>query len=331
MRLPPDEVPEDLSVEEYQRLGKLYGLMGRTQQMMDAMNRMRDLTAAQAQAEAAAAGTGEGAPTQEEARGIVIGKQLAEQFFKALSSGAASKTSDGASPEGSPEDFFGNIEEKLSGLNLSEEELAQVTQISSALQNIFKNIQEPETPPRDVPEDLSAQQYYDLGVQYKSVGWTEQARDSLQLAIDMDHDGPAGRAAAVFLSTKIPRHPVPLVAEQLNVEGFNRMHSGDLDAAKELFQSLIHEYPDFEWPYGNLGSLLVQQGDLPGARDILRKAVEINPNYVNGWLHLARASTLSGEFDLAREYLVRASNADPNDAAIESLRLLVDEVESWET
>lgn len=326
MQLPPDEVPDNLSIEEYQRLGKLYGLMGRTQQMLDAMNRMRDLSAAVA---AAAETAGRDAPHEEEARGVAIGKRLAEQFFKALSSGAAGKTADGV--EGNPEDFFGNIEEKLSGLDLSEEELAQVTQISSALQNIFKNIQEPETPPRDVPEDLSAQQYYDLGVRYKSVGWTEQARDSLQLAIDMDQDGPAGRAAAVFLSTKIPRHPVPLVAEQLNVEGFNRMHSGDLQAAKELFQSLIQEYPDFEWPYGNLGSLLVQQGDLDGACEILRKAVEINPSYVNGWLHLARASTLYGEFDLAREYLVRASNADPNDSTIESLRLLVDEVESWET
>lgn len=325
MQLPPDEVPDNLSIEEYQRLGKLYGLMGRTQQMMDAMNRMRDLSAAAA----AASETAGDAPAADEARGVAIGKRLAEQFFKALSSGAADKTADGA--ETTAEDFFGNIEEKLSGLDLSDEELAQVTQISSALQNIFKNIKEPETPPRDVPEDLSAQQYYDLGVQYKSVGWTEQARDSLQLAIDIDHDGPAGRAAAVFLSTKIPRHPVPLVAEQLNVEGFNRMHSGDLQAAKELFQSLIHEYPDFEWPYGNLGSLLVQQGDIDAAREILRKAVEINPNYVNGWLHLARASTLRGEFDQAREYLVRASNADPNDAAIESLRLLVDEVESWES
>jgi tetratricopeptide (TPR) repeat protein len=317
MRLPPDEVPDGLGAEEYQRLGKIYGLMGRTDKMMDAMKKMRDV----------AAESDPQPETEEEARGVQVGKALADRFFRALVSGTGGKA--GQDPEQLSDDFFANVEKNLEGLDLSEEELAQANQISAALKNIFQNLQEPDTPPRDVPQDLSARQYFDLGVKYKAAGWTEQARDSLNLAIELDHDGASGRSAAVFLATKIPRHPVPLVAEQLNVEGFNRMQRGDLEAAKELFASLIQEYPDFEWPYGNLGSLLVQQGDLSGAREILNKALEINANYVNGWLHLARASAVDSDFDGARECLVRAANADPNDTSIESLRVVIDEVESW--
>lgn len=319
MRLPPDEVPDGLSVEEYQRLGRLYGLMGRTDKMMDAMRKMRDVSFANDHPPA----------TAEEARGVQVGKALAEQFFRALTSGTGGKA--GQDPtELSDDDFFANVEDNLESMNLSDDERAQINQISAALKNIFQNLKEPDTPPRTVPEDLSAKQYYDLALKYKTAGWTEQARDSLHLAIELDPDGESGRAAAVFLATKIPRHPVPLVAEQLNVEGFNRMQRGDLQAAKELFQGLIKEYPDFEWPYGNLGSLLVQEGNLSEAKDVLKKALEINANYVNGWLHLARASALDADFDGARECLVRAANADPDDTAIEALRLVIDDVESWD-
>lgn len=317
MRLPPDEVPDDLTVDEYQRLGKLYGLMGRTDKMMDAMKKMRDLSDA----------TGPAA-MEEESRGVAVGKRLAEQFFKALVDNSSTKTGDAGSEIS--EDFFANVEKDLEGLDLSEEELAQVNQISDALKTIFQNLQQPDTPPRDVPKDLSAQEYYDLGVKYKSVGWTEQARDSLQLAMELDPEGASGRAAALFLAARIPRHPVPLVAEQLNVEGFNRMQRGELDVARELFSNLIAEYPDFEWPYGNLGSVHIQQGDLGAAQIILRKAVEINPKYVNGWLHLARASALDADFDAARECLAQAANADPGDNSVDNLRELIDEVESWD-
>ena len=32
-----------------------------------------------------------------------------------------------------------------------------------------------EPPPRDVPQDLTAAEYFELGLKYKEVGWTEQA------------------------------------------------------------------------------------------------------------------------------------------------------------
>ena len=170
-------------------------------------------------------------------------------------------------------------------------------------------------PPREVPDGLSAEEYFSLGKEYKAIGWTEQARDALQFAVEQGGDTHTGQAAARFLRTKIPRFPVPLYAEQKNIAGFNQMNSGDLATAKEIFEELIAEFPDFEWPYGNLSALLLQEGKTVEAIKLLDKALSINAFYVNGWLRMATARTLELDFARARECVDKALDADPNEVA----------------
>ena len=170
-------------------------------------------------------------------------------------------------------------------------------------------------PPREVPEGLSAEEYFKLGKEYKTIGWTEQARDALQFAVEQGGESTTGIAAARFLRTKIPRFPVPLYAEQKNIAGFNQMNSGELKAAKKTFEELIAEFPDFEWPYGNLSHLLLQEGKTADAIRLLNKALEINTYYVNGWLRMATARTLELDFKSARSCVERALEADPHEVA----------------
>jgi tetratricopeptide (TPR) repeat protein len=177
--------------------------------------------------------------------------------------------------------------------------------------------------PREVPEGLTPAQYYELGVSYRELGWTEQARDALTQAIEGDPEGDVGARARQFLQTKIPRHPVPLYAEQKNIEAFNLTARGYEAEAIETYELLIEEYPDFEWPYGNLGALFTKRGRPDLARKLLEKAVVINPYYVNGWVHLARARALLGDTEGARQCVKRILEVDPEcQAALELKRLL---------
>jgi len=176
-----------------------------------------------------------------------------------------------------------------------------------------------ELPPRDVPEGLTPDQYYKLGIQYKSMGWTEQSRDAMTLAVETGVESRADAdvvlSARVFLKTKIPRFPVPLLAEQKNIEGFNLMATGDAAGAKQTFEELIREFPDFEWPYGNLSVLYLQEGKTDRAKELLKIALDINPDYVNGWLHMATARGLDLDFDGANQCVTRALDSDPTDPA----------------
>lgn len=154
-------------------------------------------------------------------------------------------------------------------------------------------------PPHQVPDGLSAAQYLDLGKQYKEAGWPEQARDALNRSIKADPEG-IGKKAQIYLRAYIPRLPVPDVAAQKNITGYNQMARGDRAGAIRTFEECILQFPDFEWPYGNLGFIYTQQGRTKEARDVLQKALAINPSYVNGWLHMAQAKLKDGDVKGAR-------------------------------
>ena len=162
-----------------------------------------------------------------------------------------------------------------------------------------------------VPEGLTAAQYLDLGKQYKAAGWPEQARDALTRSIKADPEG-VGKKAAIYLRAYIPRYRVPDVAVQMNVRGYNQLARGDRAGAVRTFQDCIAQFPDFEWPYGNLGSVYVEQGRIQEAKDVLQKALTINASYVNGWLHLATARLKDGDLNGAHEAARMAQQIDPD-------------------
>ncbi len=174
-------------------------------------------------------------------------------------------------------------------------------------------------PAREVPEGLTAEQYLKLGQEYIKIGWTEQARDALQLSQDAagahENEIKIAESAIKLLRSKLPRFPVPLYAEQKNIEGWTLLSAGSTADARKIFEGLIDEYPDFEWPYGNLSVLLLQSGETGKAIDLLKTALSVNKFYVQGWLHMAVARGLELNFDAARQCVIEALSIDPDEVA----------------
>jgi Tfp pilus assembly protein PilF len=168
-------------------------------------------------------------------------------------------------------------------------------------------------PPKKVPDGLSAKEYYELAIQYKQMGWTEQAREALTRAIANNPADEYSEKAKRYLQTKLPSQPVAREAEQKNIQGFNQMFGGDMKAAKQTFEELIVEYPNFEWPYSNLASIYLQEKRPQKAKELLDKALQINPNYVNAWRHLSEAYKLMGNEELAGECTTKIAELDSDD------------------
>jgi tetratricopeptide (TPR) repeat protein len=315
MELPPDEIPDGLSAEEYKKLGLKYSLMGKGTLAAEAMARSSQARAAEPNNKL----------SEQEAQyeaGMRFGASLLSAVMKAMQSGEDESS---ASESGGKEDPFEQMKSQLKALNVPDDVAEeQVKKIKESL----KQMRDSETniPPQDIPEGLTAHEYYNLGLRYKEAGWTEKARDALQFAIDADPEGETGLLAQRFLRTKIPRRPVPMVAERENIAGYNQMFAQDWRAARQTFEELIRTYPDFEWPYGNLGALLIERGEIQRAIKILDEAVTINPYYVNAWLHRARAFALLSDFDEAQACLDRAASADPDDKGVAGIRKIVGEL-----
>jgi len=216
------------------------------------------------------------------------------------------------------------MKDQLLSIGLSE---AEAQEYVRKLRQALAEMTQAEPPPRELPEDLTAEEYWQLAVRYKQVGWTEQARDALTTAIELDGDGPVGIKSRSFLRSKIPRYPVPLMAEQLNIQGYNQMFVNE-NEAQRMFENLVKDYPDFEWPYGNLGSLLIKRGRLETAQELLVKAVQINPYYINGWLHLSRVYAIQENFSAAEDCLQRVTAIDASDPNWKGIRDLVEQLKS---
>lgn len=79
-----------------------------------------------------------------------------------------------------------------------------------------------------------------------------------------------------------------------------------------------------EWPYHNLGSLLLQQGETEEAVRYFREALARNPKFVPGKVKLAMALSLSNRVDEARTVLEEAVALEPrsSEAHYQLARLL---------
>lgn len=171
-------------------------------------------------------------------------------------------------------------------------------------------------PPQEVPNGLSAQEYFELGKRYKAIGWIGQSRQSLQLAMELDEQGNIAQKALTFLKTRLPLQEVPQEAVAANIEGYNNMLTNP-KAAKQIWWRLTEEYPDFEWPFSNLASQFLSEGNIEEAKKLLEQAIELNPCYINALLHLANCHAIQMDYKKAKNYNNRVLDLEPdNDQAL---------------
>lgn len=133
-----------------------------------------------------------------------------------------------------------------------------------------------------IPQDASAARLYLISQEYKDKGWIEDAREASQKAIEKGSGDRSAKAAAQFVRFALPKFPVSQDAQDRNVDGFNALASGDYNAAEKIFRALIKDYPNFEWPLGNLASSYIERGKFADAEPLVEQALKINPDYLNG-------------------------------------------------
>ncbi len=97
------------------------------------------------------------------------------------------------------------------------------------------------------------------------------------------------------------------------LEGLTR-----LDAAMSAYQSAIrverHGMERSEWPYYNLGSLVLSEGDAPRAVALLEQALERNRSSVQTRTKLGVALSAASRLDAAAEHLRAAVEAEPHNS-----------------
>jgi tetratricopeptide (TPR) repeat protein len=170
-----------------------------------------------------------------------------------------------------------------------------------------------------VPEGLTPEEYLKLGKQYKQNGWIGQAQEALERVQRLAPGSRTATDAELYLKTKVPRVHVSVAVEQKNIEGYHAMSKGNLQKSREVFEGLMDEYPEFEWPYLNLATAYYKDRQLDKAKFLLRKLLSINPDHVEAWDVLARIH--AAEFDIpeAQEAISKALELYPDDTQLKTM------------
>ncbi|CAN5460782.1 hypothetical protein BH10CYA1_BH10CYA1_27710 [soil metagenome] len=312
IKMPPLVLPNGLSEQEYRRMSILYVLMGRTDLASQATERCTPVKLGDPNFKDLSV-------DEQFSLSAEAGKEFALKLMKIAEEAKDNRT-------GLKEKLMAALE-PLKGA-VPDEILDQLVKATSS--SISEGY-DAAPPPRNVPLGLSAEEYFELGKNYKTCGWTELAREALKCAIDMDKGGSVGKSALQYLRTKVPRHPVPVMAEQLNIQGFNLME-GEKDhrAAKKVFLGLIEKYPEFEWPYSNVANIYLRNGDLTPAEEYFADAIKINPHYANAWIGLGRIHTLRSKFNEAKACMNKAGEID-SDQSVAGFISLIEQVEDWDS
>lgn len=177
-------------------------------------------------------------------------------------------------------------------------------------------------PLEGLPENLSAQELYELGLKYRLAGWVGVAREALQRAADLDETGRLGAKARKVLRTQLPRVEVPQLAEERNIEAYNLMQT-DREEAKKVFQELMNTYPDFEWPFSNTARIKLAEGDISGAKSIVKYLLQVNPDLLSAIDLMIRISIAEKDLDQALAYLDRALELYPHEEEFKQLKLAI--------
>ncbi len=314
--LPPKEVPDGLSATEYQRLAIRYQMLKWPKQM-----------AASSRYSMAAAGDAIPEETRRRVGALMAALEITFTVNDAvnavrgtveeavrLAGSEAAKVIDRNETLAKAKRNVGNVFSLANDL------------ANSALHKVVEGVVLPRIglPIDYLPEGLSQIEYLKMGARYEQLGFAEQARAALEKTISQGSDTMQGKRAKIRLRTRIPRDKVSDDATRRYVDALKLYITQEIVDAKAKLELLIREYPDFEWPYIQLGHILLTAGEVDRALDLAAKVVRQNPNMIKGWLMLSTIDLIYWNIPKLEEHLQKIKTLDPESPELSTFEQLLE-------
>lgn len=166
--------------------------------------------------------------------------------------------------------------------------------------------------PPQAPQDSDFSQYYELGVQCKSMGLIEMARTYMQKAMDSASDDVSKRKAERFIDIYLPSKNVDLAASKVYLTGRTAEVAGDFITAEKYYTDLIKSSDKFSWPYIALARIYRENGQLAKAEKNVKKALSINKQSVEALIELSKINQARGRVSKGISYINKALKIDPD-------------------
>lgn len=94
-------------------------------------------------------------------------------------------------------------------------------------------------------------------------------------------------------------------------EGISQMNGGDLDAAVEIFQALMDDFPDWAEAINKQATLLYITGQPSASLELCRKVVALKPHHFGAWNGMALCAVQMEDWPTALRAAQEALNIQP--------------------
>ena len=129
------------------------------------------------------------------------------------------------------------------------------------------------------------------------------------------HRARIGQAAAEsspgLLAPAIRMH-IPASARKAFEKGAEAMRRQQWEKSRELFETAIREYPQYDLAFDGLGAVEMQLNDVEAARQAFSKAVALNPDFAGANRNLARILLSEHNNSQALPLLLRSLATEPD-------------------
>lgn len=171
-----------------------------------------------------------------------------------------------------------------------------------------------------IPDGKTAEEYMHMAEQYERIGLPEPTRDALDLALAAaDTDDLRQRARNMFV-TRVPKVRVDDKVHEKMIAGARHNLTLNLSLARDIYLELTGEVPKFEWPYVYLASIELQRGDELRCKDLLDKAHSLNSNSLKVLAGQARMYMAEWKINELRKVTTRMEALEPGNNIAKSFR-----------
>jgi hypothetical protein len=177
-----------------------------------------------------------------------------------------------------------------------------------------------------LPENLTAKQYFKMGVEEKFSGKANRSRLLLTLAAERGDDR-IKKQVAQELKTELPKNFVPFEAQKLNNESHNLLIAAAYKSLVVQAKECIAKYPTFEWPYMSLAYFYLLDEKADKAEELMQNLTAINPDFTDAWILRSIIKDKEGDNAEAKRLMSRAIELNPE--ARDKRRDIMDMLESF--
>lgn len=171
-----------------------------------------------------------------------------------------------------------------------------------------------------VPEGRTAQEYLEMALKYEKINLPEPTREALRKARDTATANDIKKLARIRLKTRVPKIVIDQATHTKLLHAARHNLLQETGRAKELYEEIFIEEPEFEWPYSFVAMIELTDGNLERTKQLLKKGLKLNPDSLKLVAGFARVNIAEWKLAQFEKNIERLEELEPGNEMVAAFK-----------